>query len=153
MTEPTLPSGEETPPYTPPERVRNRKPLIIGGIVAAVIIVAVVLIVVLVGGGSGSSPQAVAQDYLTAAKSGDMTKLQDLTCDQYKASVTKASAVTAAEGISDALANISFQVTGVQQTGDSTAVAQVKISYAAAASVTVPLPMVKEHGSWKVCTA
>jgi hypothetical protein len=151
MTEPTA-GSEGTVPYAPPERIRSRKPLIIGGIVAAVLIVAVVLTVVLIGAGS-SSPQTVAQDYLTAAKNGDVTKLQDLTCDQYKASVTKASAVTAAEGISDALANISFQVTGVQQTGDSTAVAQVKISYAAAASVTVPLPMVKEHGSWKVCTA
>jgi hypothetical protein len=153
MTEPTADptSSAETVPYSPPERVRSRKPLIFAGVIAAVLIVGVVLTVVLVGAGGGS-PQSVAQDYLTAAKSGDLTKLQSLTCDQYKASVTKASAVTAAEGISDALANVNFQVTGVQQTGDSTAVAQVKVSYGAAASVTIPLPMVKEHGSWKVCT-
>src|SRR5262245_9684389 len=122
--EPALPTGPPpegseppVPPYAPPARVRSRKPLIIGLIVAAVLIVAVVLTVVLVGVDS-NSPKTVAQDYLTAAKNGDLTRLQDLTCDQYKGSVSTSNAVNAAKGISNALANITFEVTGVEQTGD-----------------------------------
>jgi hypothetical protein len=157
--EPALPPGPPpegseapVPPYAPPTRIRSRKPLIMGVIVAAVLIVSVVLTVVLVGADS-NSPKTVAQDYLTAAKNGDLTKLQDLTCDRYKSSVSTSSAVNAAKGISNALANITFEVTGVEQTGDSTATAQVKISYGAVATVTIPLAMVKEHGAWTVCTA
>jgi hypothetical protein len=162
-TEPGIP-GDPGQAYGPPlASARNRRPLIIGGIVAAVLIIAVVLTVVLVGG--SSSPKSVAQDYLAAAKQGDLTTMQGLTCDQYKASVTKAAGLTGnnAERIGDALNNLSFEVTDVKQTGDSTAVASIKITYSGAAdapiqvpsgtSVTVPLPLVKEHGSWKVCTA
>jgi hypothetical protein len=157
--EPALPPGPppegsepSVPPYAPPTRVRSRKPLIIGVVVAAVLIVAVVLTVVLVGTDS-NSPKTVAQDYLTAAKNGDVTKLQDLTCDRYKSSVSTSNAINAAKGISNALANVTFEVTGVEQTGDSTATALVKISYGAVGSVTIPLAMVKERGSWTVCAA
>jgi hypothetical protein len=147
------------PPYGQPPVVPNRKPLIYGGIAAVVIIIAIIATVVLVSGG-GDTPKGVAQDYLDAAKKGDVAKVKSLTCDKNAGLVSADTLGTGDSGLGD-IGSIDFSVQDVHESGD-TAVVNIKITIKAnlpdvpggnnfSGSIVQPLPLVKEHGSWKVC--
>jgi hypothetical protein len=141
------PFGLVPPVAAPPPP--NRRPLIIGIVAAAAVIIAVVVAVVLAAGGSSGSPKDVAQAFIDAAKRGDVAAAKDLVCARLADQVSGTD-----NPLAKFPATVTAEVTDVTEQGD-TATATVKVNMSGpnglSLSMPIRLPMVREHGDWKVC--
>ena len=106
--------------------------------------------------------RGVTEAYLDAATQGDITALKDLMCDQYRSLVgdTPGNGVggatdgTAGGSFGQLPGDITFEVTTIEVSG-TTATATVTMRFSgsdgASGSTKLPLRLIKENGSWKVC--
>ena len=132
---------------------RSRRLLVIGGIAVAVVIVAIVAIVLVVTAGPSNTPQQAAEGYFTALTNGDVTASENFVCDADK-DPTANDPADDSNDLSTLRGQIHFTVGDVAVNGKQ-ATATVTLTVAGpdgpVSSDAIPVPLVQEHGAWKVC--
>jgi hypothetical protein len=143
------PAGGPVPGAPPPKKKTG---LIIGIVAAAVVLVlagcaigAVVLIRTLGGG----SPESAVNDYFSAYRDADFDKAMDATCAIDRENIDESEW---REEVG-AIEQLEWSIVSVDESGDEATVrTRVSVTFQGQTdSQTLPVPVVKEDGDWRVC--
>jgi hypothetical protein len=135
-----------------PPSPKKKTGLIIGLIAAAAVILLAACAIgtfVLVRAISGGSPETAVNDYFSAYRDADFDKAMDATCAIDRENIDENEW---REEVSQ-IEQLEWDVVSVDESGDEATVrTRVSVTFQGETDTqTLPVPVVKEDGDWKVC--